>query len=241
MSSTLQPIHTIENEPPELDKALPWHMAEAISCTCADRFQDEFLLALIKRLRAQPKSGLGALQSDLRTLCQQFMIAAHTSPLGLAKGPARKTLDQRARWLRTNAIAPTQRLIEALTKEAHMFSEWPETFDAPPPDRAVLLDQLQRLHSRSSQILADIEDRKRDGNEGPTTVKAELANALTGIFTKHFPQLPAVRSPYDRSGDKKLRSEYAVFIARCTKEVFGGELSIPGNLIDDASKIQGMT
>ena len=224
-----------------MDKALPWHIAEAISCTCADRFQDDFLLALIKRLRAQPKSGLGALQSDLRKLCQQFLIAAHTSPLGLAGGPARKTLDQRTRWLRTNAIAPAQRLIKALTQEAHMFSEWPEAFSGPPPDREVLLDHLQRLRSRSSQILADIEDRKRDGNEGPTTIKAELADALTGIFTKHFPQLPAVRSPYDRSGDKKLRSPYAVFIARCTKEIFGSELGVPGNLIDDASKIQSMT
>lgn len=181
-----------------------------------------------------------ALQRDLRGVAVSFLIAGLTTPLGMKEGPASKTRDQRTRWLRTQIVNPATTLLDALSDtSAPMLSEWPETMNAPAPDHAVLRAELRKLIDRTDELIAVLNDRKRDGSGFTTEFRADLANALTKVFEKHFPDQRAARDGYDKTTIVDDGSAYARFLRLCTEEIFPNDAALSGRIIDDITKMRG--
>jgi hypothetical protein len=204
-----------------------------------DLFKHEFIKNLIKKVGAPPEKGLDALQDDLRDVAYRVLSGSLTSPLGMADGPAKKTLDEREKWLIANAINPATRLVDALSDEAHMLSEWPEQFEVLVPDRSELLTQLERFKTFADTLLYQIREWKSDKEELPAFIHIELASDLTHVFRTHFPNLPPARDSYDRR-EKHLRSKYVRFIDLCVEQIFGDEVTVPGYRLDQIRDVEGL-
>ena len=181
---------------------------------------------------------LDGLQADLRDIAISFIIAARTTPIGFADGPARKSHDERKRWLRAHIVNPAITLFEALSDEnASMLSEWPESINSEAPDRQVMREELRKLIDRSQGLVDVLEDRKGDRSGLASEFRADLANALTQVFEDHFSDKKAARSSYDRTTTAK--SAYVEFLRLCTEEMFPRDNALPGHLVDDITKMRG--
>jgi len=150
-------------------------------------------------------------------------------------------MDQRVRWLRANVVSPATKLLQALSDEnGPMLSEWPEVMYAPPPDRDTLRLELQKLRNRADELVGVLEDRLRGGGSFQTEFRADLTNALTDVFERHFPQKKPSRDGYDKTSVAAGGgSSFANFIRLCTEEIFPGEKALSGYVVDDIAKMRG--
>lgn len=159
------------------------------------------------------------------------MVAAFSAPFGIKGGPKGMTRDQRKRWLEPNILRPARKLLETLSIEnAHHLFEWPEDRIGPDPNKLALTRELTRLLDRVGAVYDGIEERETDGSDVLTEFKKDFANALTLVFMKHYPKLPAHISQYDTA--KRPSSEYFKFLRLCANEIFKGDLVPAVDLVD---------
>jgi hypothetical protein len=91
------------------------------------------------------------------------------------------------------------------------------------------------LVGRVGELIASLDDRKRGGNSFVTEFRADLVDALTGVFGEYFPDLKAKRGSYDKT--KGNNSPYAEFIRMCSEEIFPHDRAPSGRIIDDITKL----
>lgn len=195
-------------------------------------------MGIVKTVNRRKSIDIDALQQDLRDVATGFLAAALTTPLGMTDGPGKRTRDERTRWLTTHIYNPAITLLDALSEEnAPMLSEWPEEMKAHTPNREALQAELRKLIERTDELLAGLNDRKQDRSSFLTEFKADLANALTIVFERHFPDQEAARSSYDKTTEE--RSAYAEFLRLCTEEIFPNDPALSGHVIDDITKMRG--
>ena len=189
-------------------------------------------------------SGLGPivdsalLAKDLIVVADCYWVVAMSSPLGVIGGPESQSSDQRRRRIETGVIRPAEKLLASLSnEEVAGLSEWPDTFLAPDPDRHILLEQLARLVRRMNDATEALDDKKRKGSPLLTEFKIDLANALSEIFERHFPEAQARRGGLDRTDIPT--SPFHWFLNLCAEEIFGKEFSLSGNVLDEVAKLRG--
>lgn len=180
------------------------------------------------------------LKADLQDVAESFISAALSAPLGLRDGPRSLSNTQRKKLLLTKVIGPAAALIELLKSpdRAEVFSEFPETFSAAPPDREVLLSQLEALKTRGEDIVWCVELRGR--THALSDFKVDLTIALVDAFRRHvvdeegrpIPEERVRRSPYEASADA-LRSPFSLFIENCMLHIFPDDDLFSGQLLDE--------
>lgn len=190
------------------------------------------------------KSGVGqivdlpTLAEDLIAIANCYWVAAMSSPLGVVGGPESQSSDERRRKIASGVIHPAEKLLTALSDaDIANLSEWPEEFPAPHPDRQILLEQLARLIRRMHDLTEVLDDRKRKGSPFLTEFKIDLANALSEVFERHFPDAEARRGGSDRTDIPT--SPFHGFLNLCAKEIFGEGFSLSGDVLDAVAKVRG--
>lgn len=161
-----------------------------------------------------------------------------SSPLGVQLGPESQTPDARKRKITSSVLRPTEKLIEALSDEnLLLLSEWPDELPSAPPNRHILIEELNRLRKRTSDLFEFLDDRKRKGSAIAQEFKIDFANALADVFERHFPNAQPSRGGYDRTPNPS--SEYHAFLKACAQEVFGTDFKFSGNVLDEVAKLRG--
>lgn len=148
------------------------------------------------------------------------------------------TRDERLRWLDADVLNPIEKLLNALSENnAPKLSQWPEKLNAPEPNKPTLIGELEKLFEWAGELWADLNDRKSDRSTLLTEFKTNLVNALSYVFETHFPNVPAARDSWDRTGEAK--SPYVEYLNLCVREIFPSLKSAPGRVADDISKYRG--
>jgi hypothetical protein len=201
-------------------------------------FLDATVRTICRRSGVGPISDPALLAKDLIEVADSYWAVAMASPLGVTGGPESQSSDERRRRIETGVIRPAEKLLASLSdKEVAALSEWPDKFLAPDPDRHILLEQLARLVSRMNDVTEVLEDKKRKGSPLLTEFKIDLANALSEIFERHFPEAQARRGGSDRTDIPT--SPFHWFLNLCAEEIFGKEFPLSGNVLDEVAKLQG--
>lgn len=157
-----------------------------------------------------------------------------SSPLGIGDGPKLLGPDERKRTIKSSVLHPAQKLVAALSDEnLTLLSEWPDGAVSAPPDRKLLLEELELLVGRVTDLIDAMEGRTRRGSPLSNEFKIDLTEVLTEVFRQYFPDLPARRGGYDRT--KTASSEYTQFIEACGHEIFGPSFSFSGQVLDAAT------
>ncbi len=81
-----------------------------------------------------------------------------------------------------------------------------------------------------SDLIDVMEGRTRRGSPLSNEFKIDLAEVLTKVFRRYFPDVPARRGGYDRT--KIASSEYTKFMGACGHEIFGPRFSFSGQVLD---------
>jgi hypothetical protein len=187
---------------------------------------------------AGPTVDQALLAEDLIEIADCYWIAAMSSPLGVFGGPESQSSDERRRKINTGVINPAEKLLASLSEEnLTTLSEWPDTFSDPEPDRQILLEQLSRLVRRMHDLTEVLEDKKRKGSSFLKEFKIDLANALSEVFERHFPDTHAGRGGSDRTLIPS--SPFHSFLNLCAKEIFGESFSLSGDVLDEVAKLRG--
>lgn len=177
------------------------------------------------------------LAEELRHIASVFWIAAMASPLGIGKGPSSMTPDYRKRKIISAVINPAEKLIEALSDESlGLLAEWPDDLPSPSPNRHVLIEELNKLRDRTSDLFEVLDDRKRKGSTISQEFKIDFGNALADVFQRYFPSVQVSRGGYDRT--PVPTSEYQAFLNRCAQEVFGDSFKFSGGILDEVAKLR---
>lgn len=202
-------------------------------------FQTEAIENICRIVGAEAEVDRSALADELRSIADCYWLAAVSSPMGIAHGPASATIDARKRKIASNVLSPAEKLIEALSHEnLPLLSEWPEDLPSTPPNRQTLVDELARLTHRVRDLCVFLDDRKRKGSSSLSQeFKIDFADALTEVFEQFFPHARAARGGYDRTMTPS--SEYQAFLKACSSEVFGEDFVLSGNVMDEVAKLRG--
>lgn len=196
-----------------------------------DLFTEDAIIGIVTTVRTNLLPNTSELQRDLRDLSFCFMSVALTTPIGLSEGPSNIKRNQRVRTLNAHVVNPARKLLNSLgTDSAHLLSDWPDQSNSPTPDKAILVEQLERLVRNVEDTVQALEDRKNDKSTSLTEFQTDLANALTLVFEEHFPHLPRILDSYDRATD--MNSAYASFVEMCAEEIFPYDKAISNEIVD---------
>lgn len=228
-NSSNQPYYQRYRELGWLDRRLP---------EMPDFFSDKLINRIYRESGAGDEADQEGFAKELREIAQAYWVAAMSSPLKVGNGPALQSPDERIRKLNSAVLNPAKKLIDALAEEnLSLLSEWPDKLPSQAPDRAHLLKELNLLIGRVRDLSGVLDDRKRKGWSLSHEFKIDLANALTDVFERHFPTVPATRSGYDRTPTPS--SGYRHFMTECGSEIFGSGFSISGGILDEVALSRG--
>src|SRR5829696_4331941 len=144
------------------------------------------------------------LQKELWDLATKYVAIGLTTPLGIPYGPEDVTLSKRAMWLRAHVLKPCATLIDALANRS-MFSDWPDDVPKLPPDRLILLKELNKLREWADRLMPDLSYRIGDRSNHTREFETELVFELTGVFRRYFPNEQVTRGTYHRGHGMKGR------------------------------------
>jgi hypothetical protein len=193
-------------------------------------FGDDALIGILRSIRAKTAPDFSSLQNDLRELAECYLIVACSTPLGLTDGHTNKSRDERKRELQANYLNPANRIIEALGSFDANLSGWPDRPPVAGPNKDVLVKELHAIVNYVEGIVAALDDRKLDRTPTLTEFKLDLANGLTLVFGKHFPDFPSTLDGYDKTNGPK--SPYFAFVQMCAEEIFPNDNLINANVIE---------